>query len=45
MASAMSVEGKVSNSVTMAMPITLEFNRSLEENLNLQSEYDNELSR
>ena len=45
MASAMSVDGKVSNSVIMATPVTLDVNRSLEQNLELQSEYGNELSR
>jgi hypothetical protein len=45
MASAMSVDGKVSNSAFMATHVTFEPNRSLERNLELQSEYGNELSR
>jgi len=45
MASAMSVDGKVSNSAVMATPVTYQLNRSLEQNLELQSEYGNELSR
>ena len=45
MASAMSVDGKVSNTAVMATPVTYALNRSLEQNLELQSEYGNELSR
>jgi len=45
MASAMSVDGKVSNLAVMATPVTYELNRSLQEDLELQSEYGNELSR
>ena len=44
MASAMSIDGKVRNSA-VATRVTYELNRSLAENLELHSEYGNELSR
>jgi hypothetical protein len=45
MASAMSVDGKVSNSAVMATPVTYELNRSLDRDLELLSQYGSELSR
>lgn len=45
MASAMPVDSKVSNSAVMATPVTYGLSRSLQEDLELQSEYGNELSR
>lgn len=41
----MSVDGKVSTSAASATPVTHILNPSLAQNLQLQSEYDNELSR
>lgn len=45
MASSVSVDGKVSTSAASATPVTHVLNPSLAQNLQLQSEYDNELSR
>lgn len=45
MASATSIDGKVSNSAAIATRLTYEFNRSLAQNMELHSEYGNELSR
>jgi hypothetical protein len=45
MASAMSIDGKVSSSAVFATPVTHDLNPSLAQNLELQSEYGNELSR
>lgn len=45
MALAMSIDGKVSNSAVIATPVAYDFRPSLAQNLDLQTEYGNELSR
>jgi hypothetical protein len=42
---AMSIDGKVSNSAAIATAVTHDFSPSLAQNLELQTEYGNELSR
>jgi hypothetical protein len=45
MALAMSIDGRVSNSAVIATSVTYDFSPSLAQNLELQPEYGNELSR